>query len=86
MPMDGQVSTFWNFFPQRISDTGSYISIDEGNRRRLFRTYLWAKLYLAQHEAEQVRKKKWNSRGSNSGPSACEADAIPLHYYPSCLP
>ena len=25
---------------------------------------------------------KWNRRGSNPGPSACEADVIPLHHNP----
>ena len=27
-------------------------------------------------------KKEWTRRGSNPGPSACEADVIPLHHKP----
>lgn len=29
-------------------------------------------------------KKKWTDGGSNTGPSACKADVIPLNYAPNC--
>ena len=31
-------------------------------------------------------QKEWTRRGSNPGPSACEADVIPLHHKPVMTP
>ena len=46
----------------------------ENRRRRQF--FISKSLTLA------LPFKQWNRRGSNPGPSACEADVIPLHHVP----
>ena len=39
-------------------------------------------LTLNQQQLFCFKKKQWTGRESNSGPSACEADVIPLHHRP----